>query len=184
MYKTYLSVLALLCCWSFSHAQAVEIGDIYYSDGTFASSMQTGKKAIGLVYWVSPGKDFGLIMSLEEPSTTQNAYNADVYCEEYYTEGTYAGDWWMPKRIEMLRMGNEQINGKNNNKFTTLNNKLKTVTKSTGGTATALSAASYISSSGYAYSFNPSTGAITAGSTAYNNQSNNNKFRVRCITAF
>ena len=111
-------------------------------------------------------------------------YNADVYCEEYYTDGTVAGDWWLPKRIEMLRMGNEKINGTANNKFTTLNNKLKTVTKSTGGKATALSATNYISRSAYAYSFNPSTGAITAGSTSINNQNNANKYRVRCITAF
>ena len=184
MYKTCLSVLALLWGWSITSAQAVEVGDIYFSDGTFNSSMQTGKKAIGLVYWVSPGKDFGLIMSLEEPSSTLNAYNADVYCEEYYTEGTYAGDWWLPKRIEMLRMGNEKINGTANNKFTTLNNKLNTITKPTGGKATVLSATNYISRSNYAYMFNPSTGAITAGSTANNNQSSGNKYRVRCITSF
>ena len=184
MLKTCLAVLSLALGLFCSTAKAVEVGDIYFSDGTFNSSMQTGKKAIGLVYWVSPGKDFGYIMSLEEPSTTLNAYNADVYCEEYYTEGTLAGDWWLPKRIEMLRMGNEKINGTANNKFTTLNNKLKTVTKSTGGTATSLTAANYISSSYYAYTFNPSTGGITAGSYGSNSQSSGNKYRVRCITAF
>ena len=183
MTKTFITALLLFVTLLAPAARAVEVGDIYFSDKTFASSMQSGKKAIGLVYWVSPNKDFGLIMSLEEPASNLNAYNADVYCSEYFTDGTLAGDWWLPKRIEMLRMSTEKINGTSNNKFTVLNNKLKTITKADGKAAAQLSAAAYVTRSGLCYNFNPSSGGISQSGSANNAQSSGATFKVRCITA-
>ena len=86
MIKTFITALLLSATLLAPAARAVEVGDIYFSDKTFASSMQSGKKAIGLVYWVSANKDYGYIMSLEEPGEgTMNPYNANIYCLEYFT---------------------------------------------------------------------------------------------------
>ena len=83
MTKTFITALLLFVTLLAPAARAVEVGDIYFSDKTFASSMQSGKKAIGLVYWVSANKDYGYIMSLEEPGEgTMNPYNANIYCLE------------------------------------------------------------------------------------------------------
>ena len=64
--KTFFSTLLLSSLLLAGSAAAVEVGDIYYSDKTFSSSVQSGKKAIGVVYWVSTNKDFGYIVALEE----------------------------------------------------------------------------------------------------------------------
>ena len=182
--KTIFTSLILSATLLSSPAAAVEVGDIYYIDKTFSSTVQSGKKAIGLVYWVSANKDYGYIMSLEEPTTTLNPYNANVYCQEYQIDGQTLGEWRLPYFVELVRMGNETINGKNNNKFTTINNKLKTLTKPSGGKATALSSANYVTKSYNPQTFNPSTGVPTSGGGGGWSAGSSTKYNVRCITGF
>lgn len=181
--KTIFSTLLLSATLLTSPAVAVEVGDIYYIDKTFSSTVQSGKKAIGLVYWVSANKDYGYIMSLEEPTTTLNPYNANVYCQEYQIDGQTLGEWRLPYLVELVRMGNETIADKSNNKFTTLNNKLKTLTKPSGGAATALSSANYVTKSSNPQTFNPSTGVPSTGGGGWEAGSGT-KYNVRCITGF
>lgn len=183
MKETFITALLLFATLLAPAARAVEVGDIYFSDKTFAGSMQSGKKAIGLVYWVSANKDYGYIMSLEEPAEgTMNPYNANIYCLEYFTEGTKAGDWKLPQRIEMIRMGYEKNNGQVIDKFTTLNNKLKSVTKASGGAATQLTATHYVTNSYLPYAFAPNNGTYAGGGGW--NAGSGTKYRVRCITVF
>ena len=181
--KTFFSTILLSSLLLAGSAAAVEVGDIYYSDKTFSSAVQSGKKAIGVVYWVSTNKDYGYIMSLEEPTTTLNPYNANVYCQEYQIDGQTLGEWRLPYFVELVRMGNETINGKNNNKFTTINNKLKTLTKPSGGKATAISSANYVTKSYNPHVFNPSTGVPSTGGGGWEAGSGT-KYKVRCITGF
>ena len=178
-FSTFFLSVTMLSSW----ANAVEVGDIYYTDKTFSSTVQSGKKAAGMVYWVSANKDYGYIMSLEEPATTLNPYNANVYCQEYQIDGKTLGEWRLPYFVELVRMGNETINGQNNNKFTTLNNKLKTLTKPSGGAATALSSANYVTKSYNPQVFNPSTGVPSTGGGGWKAGSGT-KYKVRCITGF
>ena len=96
MKKIWYSIIAGTALLECHTAQAVAIGDTYYSDKTFSAELVASKTPIGLVYWVSPGGDFGLIMQLEQPANTMNYYGANLYCNEYKTEGTKAGDWWLP----------------------------------------------------------------------------------------
>ena len=183
MIKTFITALLLFVTLLAPAARAVEVGDIYFSDKTFASSMQSGKKAIGLVYWVSANKDYGYIMSLEEPGEgTMNPYNANIYCLEYFTEGTKAGDWKLPQRIEMIRMGYEKNNGQVTDKFTIVNKKLRSVTKADGKAATQLTATYYITNSYTPYAFAPNNGTYSGGGGWL--AGNANKYRVRCITVF
>ena len=172
-------LLSILVC---RNASAVEVGDIYFSDKTFSSSMQSGKQAIGLVYWVSPNKDFGYIMALDEASSNMNVFNANVYCLEYYTEGTLAGDWKLPQRIELIRMGKYRVNGTTTDNYTAMNNILGRVTKADGKAATKLSSKNYVANSSYPYAFNPATGRITGGGGTA--QGAAASYGVRCITAF
>lgn len=183
MIKTFITALLLSATLLAPAARAVEVGDIYFSDKTFSSSMQSGKKAIGLVYWVSANKDYGYIMSLEEPAEgTMNPYNANIYCLEYFTEGTKAGDWKLPQRIEMIRMGKEINNGQVTDKFTIVNKKLQSVTKADGKAATQLTGAYYVTNSYTPYGFAPNNGTYTVGGGWL--AGNANKYRVRCITVF
>ena len=119
--KTFLSTLLLSSLLLAGSAAAVEVGDIYYSDKTFSSSVQSGKKAIGVVYWVSTNKDFGYIVALEEAPSTMNVFNANVHCLEYYTEGTLAGDWKLPQRIELVRLGKYRVNNTTVNNYAKIN---------------------------------------------------------------
>ncbi len=180
--KTFLSTLLLSSFLLAGSAAAVEIGDIYYSDKTFSSSVQSGKKAIGVVYWVSTNKDFGYIVALEEAPSTMNVFNANVHCLEYYTEGTLAGDWKLPQRIELVRLGKYKVNGTLVDNYTKINNVLGKVTKANGSKATKLTSKNYVANSTYPYAINPSTGVFTGGGGAA--QSASASYAVRCITAF
>ena len=180
--KIIFTIIILFSFWSGHGATAAEVGDIYFSDKTFASTMQSGKQAIGVVYWVSPNKDFGYIMSLDEPTTTMNVFNANVYCLEYYTEGTLAGDWKLPQRIELIRMGKYKVNGTVTDNYTAMNNILSKVTKADGNKATTLGNKSYVANSAWPYCFNPYSGVISGGGG--NTQASGTKYSVRCITAF
>ena len=112
------------------------VGNIYYSDGTCSSCVDSNKTAIGIVV-----KDNELVMSNKKSSTMywSNAYtdtsltnygsstdaktdfngksntavivaahptetvdnNAAIYCNSYSTEGTNAGDWYLPAAGEL-----------------------------------------------------------------------------------
>lgn len=127
MKHTLLFFIMVIClsCWHHS-AQAVEVGDIYYHDGTFDRTVRDDKVPVGLVYWVSRRRDYGYILSLEQPAS-MNFSSATAYCENYVTLGTKAGDWRLPYVIELARMGNERIKGVSNTKFDTLNAKLQSI---------------------------------------------------------
>ena len=180
--KTFFSTLLLSSLLLAGSAAAVEVGDIYYSDKTFSSSVQSGKKAIGVVYWVSTNKDFGYIVALEEAPSTMNVFNANVHCLEYYTEGTLAGDWKLPQRIELVRLGKHRVNNATVDNYAKINAVLAKVTKANGSKATALGNKNYVANSTYPYAVNPYSGAIGGGGG--NAQSSGTKYSVRCVTAF
>lgn len=136
--KKFLYLGALLLGFWINQARAVEVGDIYYHDGTFDNTYNAGKMPVGLVYWVSARKDYGYIMALNQPDAMSYA-NAVTYCQNYQILGVAKGTWHMPNRMELLRMGKEQWNGTANDKFVQLNNKLTTIT----GIGEKLKASSY-----------------------------------------
>ena len=76
-------------------AQAVEIGDIYYSNKSFSSTPVDGLLPIGIVWQVNDAGNGGLIVALEQPGS-KNWERAKTYCRLYLTRGTKAGDWFMP----------------------------------------------------------------------------------------
>ena len=127
MKKILYAVLTLVFALATLPAAAVEVGDIYYHDGTFSNTFTTDKMAVGLVYWVSARKDYGLIMALNQPDDMTYA-NAMAYCQSYQVLGIPKGTWHVPNRIELVHMGKEQWNGTANDKFTQLNAKLATIT--------------------------------------------------------
>ena len=87
-----------------NYAYAVEVGDIFYNDGTFDKTVRTLDQPAAMTY-----------------------VSAQSYCNSYVTLGTKKGEWKLPNAMEILRMGNERINGVSNTKFATLNAKLKTL---------------------------------------------------------
>ena len=107
------------------HSQAVDVGDVFYSDGTFSSTIteDANKLPIGLVYWVGIGKDNGLIMSLKQPAD-MNFTDAVKHCDNYEVLGTDPGSWRLPDLSEQITMGVEYWNGVSNDKFNILNEKL------------------------------------------------------------
>lgn len=120
-----LILISLLLSWPLA-VFSVEVGDIFYHDGTFNKTLDSSKVPVGLVYWVSARRDHGYIMALDQPAK-MNYTSAVSYCDSYITLGTTKGQWKLPNLMEGLRMGNEQINGVKNTKFTTLNSKLNTI---------------------------------------------------------
>lgn len=68
--KQILAGCSVLCCLLIAtESRAVDVGDVFYSDGSFSATIteDANKLPIGLVYWVGTGKDNGLIMSLKQP---------------------------------------------------------------------------------------------------------------------
>lgn len=105
---------------------AVEVGDIYYSDKTFDSSIVGGKNPIGLVYWVSPAKDYGRVMALKQPSDKSWQKSID-YCNAYSTTGSKSGSWFLPELIDLkIGMYNE-LEGYDNPLFAKLNRQLQKI---------------------------------------------------------
>lgn len=180
----FCGVLVMVLLLS-SQVMAADVGDIYYSDKTFSAELVKGKKPIGMVYWTSPAKDFGLIMQLEQPMSTMNHYEASQYCNEYFTEGTMAGDWRLPRRMEQIRMGEEQILGVKNGKFATLNAKLPQIKVGETVLGQALLGGNkyYRTDSQIGYVFYLGTGGFSTVNTD-DSPTNGNRFYVRCITAF
>lgn len=127
MNKFYAMIAVLLCFLKVPVVAAVEVGDIYYDDKSFNANLDLSKRPIGLVFWVADSKDYGYIMQLDQNTSNLNYFYANEYCNTYYTAGTKAGDWRMPRRIELWRMSKEKWNGVANDKFLALNNKLASI---------------------------------------------------------
>ena len=123
----YIAICGALAAglWSAAPCQAVDVGDVFYSDGTFSSTIteDANKLPIGLVYWVSISKDSGLIMSLKQPAD-MNYTDAVKHCDNYEVLGTTPGSWRLPDLPEQINMGLEIWNGVSNDKFNVLNNRL------------------------------------------------------------
>lgn len=171
--KRILGSMILTLILSAGTSQAAEIGDIYYHDKSINSSIDDAKLPIGVVYWVSPDKNFGLILSLNQPEKMNNAA-ANNYCANYMTLGTKAGDWQLPQLYELVRMGKEQWDGIDNNKFEVLNTALAKLSMATP----LKSDSGYIASGTKAWNANLSTGALGMGN------STTNTYYVRCVTGF
>lgn len=186
MMRKFLSLGVLVAVMLISSpAKAVDIGDIYFSDKTFSAELVKGKKPIGMVYWVSPSKAFGLVMQLEQPANKMNYYEANRYCNEYMTEGTKAGDWWLPKRMELMRMGIESINKVSNNKFAVLNAKLPQIKDGNTVLGSPLLANQYYrANSYYGHLFNLSSTTAISTTGTDDSPTNTTKYYVRCVTAF
>ena len=169
---TPITAAAIFFCWSYT-AQAVDIGDIFYHDGSFDKTLKDDKIPVGLVYWVSHKHDHGYIMSLDQPAK-MTYISAVSYCNSYVTLGTTKGEWKLPHAMELLRMGNERINGVSNTKFNTLNAKLQTLP-----TGQALIADQYywIQSRGYGLAYLNKFGFRTDGQ-------NSGLFYPRCMKGF
>lgn len=170
MKKILLSFPALLISlWSFN-AAAVDVGDIYYSDKSFNSSIVSSKMPIGVVFWVNTDKSQAYVLALNQPSNMAISV-AKTQCANFSTLGTKAGDWKLPSMKQGFSMITQRNNGVSDNKFTILNNKLTKVE-----TGQALKN-DYYWTLGYQnkWKVNPSTGdmnydASTSGSRA-----------VRCV---
>lgn len=62
-------------------AQAIEIGDIYYSNKSFSSTPVDGLLPIGIVWQVNDAGNGGLIVALEQPgSKTGNEPKPTAVC--------------------------------------------------------------------------------------------------------
>lgn len=125
-------------------AQAVEIGDIYYSNKSFSSTPVDGLLPIGIVWQVNDAGNGGLIVALEQPGS-RNWERAKTYCRLYLTRGTKAGDWFMPDFLQMFpidKMQNRRINART---FLHINDRLALVKE-----ARALKEDVYMTSSDYA----------------------------------
>lgn len=124
--KQILAGCSVLCCLLIAtESRAVDVGDVFYSDGSFSATIteDANKLPIGLVYWVGTGKDNGLIMSLKQPGD-MNYTDATHYCANYEVLGTNPGTWRLPDLPEQIAMGVEFWNGVSNDKFNVLNTKL------------------------------------------------------------
>lgn len=172
MTKQFFACLILALVWAFPSWSA-EVGDIYYHDKTFSNKVDPDKVPIGVVFWVAPDKNFGLIVSIEQLSTPLNSHDAKSYCANFQTLGTKVGDWTLPRIDDLQKLGNSYKNGKLTNNFTTINNVLKKVPL-----ASQLKAANYIAYGVYGYWAHLSNGYVGyAGSTSA-------QYEVRCITGF
>ncbi len=109
MKKLALLVAAIITA---SPVQAVEIGDIYYSNKSFNAKLIEGLQPIGIVWQVNDSKDGGLIIALDQPGS-KNWERAQTYCRQYLTRGTKAGEWFLPDFLQMFpidKMPNRRIN--------------------------------------------------------------------------
>lgn len=108
-----LALLLTLLTFAFP-TQAVEIGDIYYSNKSFSSTPVDGLQPIGIVWQVNDAGNSGLIAALEQPGS-KNWERAQTYCRLYLTRGTKSGDWFMPDLLQMLpidKMQNRRLNAR------------------------------------------------------------------------
>lgn len=158
-------------------SQAVDVGDVFYSDGTFSSTIteDANKLPIGLVYWVGKGKDHGLIMSLKQPAD-MNYTDAYKHCNNYEVLGTDPGSWRLPDFPELIMMGNEIWNGVKNNKFTILNDKLSKIS-----IAQKLVNGNYIA---YTQSSAGNYVDLSSGTISQNNTTSAMSMHVRCVRSF
>lgn len=173
-----LTLLTTMLVLLSSTAGAVEVGDIMYHDRTFSSVLDTSgaRMPIGLVYWVYPSKDHGYVMALNQPLDAKWA-DAKTYCYNFTTLNTSIGSWRLPDLQELIRMGKEQWNGVNNDKYNILNKKLATIT----GVGEQLKSGMYhshtTSSSGIRVD-------LSAGQITFNNSANTATSHFRCIMQF
>ena len=157
-------------------AKSAEVGDIYYHDKTFSNKVDPDKVPIGVVFWVSPDNNFGLIVSIEQIPNQLGTTDANAYCSNFSTLGTKPGDWQLARVDDLLKLGNSynaETSAMTTN-LTKINNVLKTIT-----IASELKSTNYIAySSSNTYYVNLSTGAVASTS------SSSAKYEVRCITGF
>lgn len=174
--KKILSLIILAILLSPNNSGAAEVGDIYFHDKTFGSSVGEGKLPIGMVFWVSKSKNHGLVMQLNQPAAIPWT-DARAYCANLTTLGTKIGDWHLPSLMEMLRMSKSTWGGgTTDNKFNYLNNKLTALT----GIGEAMVAANYHTfAANGGVMLNPSTGV-----PGYAGSLNTGTQRARCVMAF
>ena len=159
-------------------AKSAEVGDIYYHDKTFSDKVDPDKVPIGVVFWVSPDNNFGLIVSLEQIPNPLSPRDANTYCSNFSTLGTSPGDWQLPRVDELLKLGNSfspETNALTTN-LTKINNVLKTIP-----------IASQLKSTNYVAYFNLNiyrTYYVNLGTGDVNNISDFHEYEVRCITGF
>lgn len=153
MKKIFLLCTTLLL-WH-SPAQATDVGDIYYSDKTFSTNLNSSKMPIGVVFWANVDQTKCYVLALPQPAD-MNLATAKSQCANFSTLGTSAGNWKLPTMKQAFQMRTQQWLGVSDNKFTNLNKKLTSIT-----TGQALKASDYWTL-GYSNQFtvNPSTGAI------------------------
>ena len=171
--KNFFYCLILMILTLAAPAKSAEVGDIYYHDKTFSNKVDPDKVPIGVVFWVSPDNNFGLIVSLEQLPNTLGVTDADAYCNNFSTLGTNPGDWHLAYADDLFKLGNMYDNktGKLTNNLSIINNALKNIP-----TASQLKSTIYVTyNSSYGAGVNLSTGEFT---------SSNGKFEVRCITGF
>ena len=176
--KNLFYCLILMILTLAAPAKSAEVGDIYYHDKTFSNKVDPDKVPIGVVFWVSPDNNFGLIVSVEQITNKLNLTEAKAYCSNFSTLGTKPGDWALPAIDDLLKLGNSfsvELGGLTNN-LTTINNILKTIP-----VAGQLKSTTYIANgiSGYPANVNLSTGAIQIENEYYSRV-----YEVRCITGF
>lgn len=125
--KIFCWLFTIVCFLSLAKkVDAVEVGDIYYSDKTFSENIVKEKNPIGLVYWVSPAKDYGRIIALKQSKDKSWQKSID-YCEAYSTKGSKSGSWVLPELIDLKIGVNNGREGYDNPLFMTLNKKLKRI---------------------------------------------------------
>ena len=121
--KNLVFLFLALGCFVCPTAQAVEVGDVFNSDGTFTTNQVSGKLPVGLLYYIPTDRSYGLVMALNQPldKTKSEAYD---YCYNYTTLGFGIGSWRMPNIQEMMPLMKESINGTVINNFSNINSKL------------------------------------------------------------
>lgn len=167
MKKSILLVLGIIL-WN-SPAFATDVGDIYYSDKTFSTNLNTSKMPIGVVYWTNQDQTRCYILALPQPASMALS-NATTQCANFSTLGTSAGNWSVPTMKQAFQMRTQQWLGVSDNKFTVLNKKLSEIE-----TGQALVNENYWTN-GYqnSFTYNPSTGAMSFAG-------NGGSRRVRCV---
>ena len=121
MYR-FLTIILAALLWC-HNAGAVDVGDIYYSDRTFSTNLNSSKMPIAVVYWVNTDKTKAYVLALRQPENMTLSV-AKTQCANFSTLGTNSGDWDLPTMKQAFNMITQRWNGVSDNKFSVVNSKL------------------------------------------------------------
>lgn len=102
--------------------------DIVYSDGTTASTYNSGKVPIGVAVVTEKSGSFnhGFIVSTVQPHAATWA-EAIRSCQNFAATGTSEGDWELPNIVDWANFGDGNTYNSSSGRFTAFQNKMKLI---------------------------------------------------------